>query len=125
MFFLLGLESQQALFYTIKSPNYVILDSNITRKKGLADQSSRRLFNLMLLLKPYLIIFGLGLLCCVNTLWIIATGFMATRLDDDKTKFRNTLYDFYLDNPLWLLWSTFTLIIVSINGYVTLTALAS
>lgn len=35
----------------------------------------------------------------MNTLWIIATGFMATRLDDDKTKFRNTLYDFHLDNP--------------------------
>lgn len=50
---------------------------------------------------------------------------MATRLDDDKTKFRNNLYDFYLDNPLWLVWSTFTLIIVSINAYVTLTALAS
>lgn len=61
----------------------------------------------------------------MNTLWIIATGFMATRLDDDKTKFRNTLYDFHLDNPLWLVWSTFTLIIVSVNAYVTLTALAS
>lgn len=79
----------------------------------------------MLLLKPYLIILGLSLLCCIDTLWFIATGFMATRLDDDKTKFRNTLYDFYLDNPLWLVWSTFTLIIVSINAYVTLTALAS
>lgn len=97
----------------------------LQERKELADGSSRRLFNPMLLLKPYLIIFGLCLLCCVNTLWIIATSFMATRLDDDKTKFRNNLYDFYLDNPLWLVWSTFTLIIVSINAYVTLTALAS
>lgn len=97
----------------------------LLEERKLADQSSRRLFIAMLLLKPYLIIFGLGLLCCVNTLWIITTGFMATRLDDDKTKFRNNLYDFYLDNPLWLLWSAFTLIIVSINGYVTITALAS
>lgn len=79
----------------------------------------------MLLLKPYLIIFGLGLLCCVDTLWIIATSFMATRLDDDKTKFRNNLYDFYLDNPLWLVWSTFSLVIFSVNGYVTLLALTS
>ena len=31
----------------------------------------------------------------------------------------------HLDNPLWLVWSTFTLIIVSVNAYVTLTALAS
>ena len=50
---------------------------------------------------------------------------MATRLDDDKTKFRNTLYDFYLDNPLWLLWSVASLIVFSVNAYVTLTALAS
>ena len=79
----------------------------------------------MLLLKPYLIIFGLCLLCCVDTLWIIATGFIATRLDDDKTKFRNTLYDFYLDNPLWLVWSAFSLIIFSVNGYVALLALTA
>jgi len=113
------------LFYTVKFPKYVILDSDITRRKELADRSSRRLFNPMLLLKPYLIIFGLCLLCCVNTLWIIATSFMATRLDDDKTKFRNTLYDFYVDNPLWLLWTVASLIVFSINAYVTLTALAS
>lgn len=97
----------------------------MTRKKGLADWSPRRLFNPMLLFKPYLIIFGLYLLCCIDTLWLIATGFMATRLDDDKTKFRNTLYDFYLDNPLWLVWSAFSLVIFSVNGYVTITALAS
>lgn len=97
----------------------------LQERKGLADQSPRRLFNSMLLPKPYLIIFGLCLLCCVNTLWIIATGFMATRLDDDKTKFRNTLYDFYLDNPPWLLWTVASLIVFSINAYVTLTALAS
>lgn len=79
----------------------------------------------MLLLRPYLIIFGLSLLCCVDTLWIIATSFMATRLDDDKTIFRNTLYDFYLDNPPWLLWTVASLIVFSVNAYVTLTALAS
>ena len=79
----------------------------------------------MLLPKPYLIIFGLCLLCGVNTLWIIATGFMATRLDDDKTKFRNNLYDFYSDNPLWLLWSIASLSVFGVNAYVTLTALAS
>lgn len=113
------------LFYTVKFPKYVILDSDITRRKELADGSSRRLFNLMLLLKPYLIIFGLCLLCGVNTLWIIATSFMATRLDDDKTIFRNTLYDFYLDNPPWLLWTVASLIVFGVNAYVTVTALAS
>lgn len=112
-------------FYTVKFPKYVILDSDITRRKELVDRSPRRLFNPMLLLKPYLIILGLCLLCCVNTLWIITTSFMATRLDDDKTKFRNTLYDFHLDNPLWLVWSAFSLVIFSVNGYVTITALAS
>lgn len=113
------------LFYTVKFPKYVILDSDITRRKELADGSSRRLFIPMLLLRPYLIIFGLSLLCCVDTLWIIATSFMATRLDDNKTIFRNTLYDFYLDNPPWLLWTVASLIVFSVNAYVTLTALAS
>lgn len=65
------------------------------------------------------------MLCCIDTLWLIATGFMATRLDDDKTKFRNTLYDFYVDNPLWLLWSVASLIVFSVNAYVTLTALTA